>query len=135
MAGDHTRLKELELEMKGKTVLELRFLWQELTGKPASIVWAQKFLMNQIVTYYQTHPELLAAKKRARGLDLPPGTVLYRFYRRRIHKVTVRVDGFEYEGKVYKHISAIARIITGQIRSGVEFFGENSGRCWKEIVV
>ncbi len=56
----------------------------------------------------------------------PPGTVISRDYKRQTLRVTVLEDGFEYEGEVYRSISAVARAITGSHLSGVAFF--NLGR-------
>lgn len=53
-----------------------------------------------------------------------PGTVLSRIYQEKEHKVTVTHDGqFEFEGRIYKSLSVIAREITGTRWSGPLFFG------------
>ena len=39
------------------------------------------------------------------------------------HTVTVLADGFDYEGRPYKSLSAIARAITGTRWNGWLFFG------------
>ncbi|MGH1471614.1 MAG: DUF2924 domain-containing protein [Cellvibrionaceae bacterium] len=53
-----------------------------------------------------------------------PGTVLSRIYQEKEHKVTVIHDGqFEFEGRIYKSLSVIAREITGTRWSGPLFFG------------
>jgi hypothetical protein len=52
----------------------------------------------------------------------PPGTVLSRTYRGRAHLVTVLPDGFEYEGRAFHSLSAIAKIITGSHWNGYLFF-------------
>ena len=39
------------------------------------------------------------------------------------HHVTVRADGFEYQGRPYKSLSAVARAITGTRWNGPMFFG------------
>ena len=43
------------------------------------------------------------------------------------HVVTVRADDFEYEGRPYQSLSAIARHITGTRWNGWVFFGLKSG--------
>lgn len=56
--------------------------------------------------------------------QLLPGTELVREYGGEAHKVTVRGHGdFEFEGRRYKSLSAIARAITGTQWSGPAFFG------------
>lgn len=56
--------------------------------------------------------------------DLPPvGTRLVREWKGVAHTVTITRDGFEYEGRPYVSLSAIARSITGTRWSGPYFFG------------
>ena len=54
------------------------------------------------------------------------GTRLIREYQGIEHCVTVRDDDFEYQGRPYKSLSAIARAITGTQWNGVVFFGLKS---------
>ena len=56
------------------------------------------------------------------------GTRLIRDYQGVEHCVTVRDNDFEYQGRPYKSLSAIARAITGTQWNGVVFFGLKSGR-------
>jgi hypothetical protein len=51
------------------------------------------------------------------------GTRLVREYDGVQHVVTVRADDFEYEGRPYRSLSAIARHITGTRWNGWTFFG------------
>ncbi len=44
------------------------------------------------------------------------------------HVVTVLPDGFEWEGRPYRSLSAIARAITGTRWNGWTLFGLKSGR-------
>jgi len=52
-----------------------------------------------------------------------PGTVLTRRYKGREHRVTVLPGGFEYEGRAFKSLSAVAHAITGSHWNGMLFFG------------
>lgn len=52
-----------------------------------------------------------------------PGTVLRREFKGVEHLVTVLADGFEYEGKPYRSLSAVATAITGSHWNGYLFFG------------
>ena len=52
----------------------------------------------------------------------PPGTVLTRVYRGQAYHVVVRDDGFEYDGRVFRSLSAIAKLITGSHWNGLLFF-------------
>ena len=53
---------------------------------------------------------------------LLPGTILTRWYKGKTLSVQVLRHGFEYEGHVYKSLSAAARAITGSHTSGYLFF-------------
>ena len=52
-----------------------------------------------------------------------PGTVLTREYHDRELRVLTREDGFEWEGRQYRSLSAVARAVTGQRWNGLLFFG------------
>jgi len=56
------------------------------------------------------------------------GTRLLREFQGVEHIVTVTVEGYEYRGRPYKSLSAIARAITGTRWNGWVFFGLKSGR-------
>jgi hypothetical protein len=62
--------------------------------------------------------------RRIRADSRPlPGTRLLREWQGIEHVVTVRPDHFEYEGRAYRSLSAIARHITGTRWNGHAFFG------------
>ena len=51
------------------------------------------------------------------------GTVLTRVYKDKKIAVTVREEGFEYEGQIYRSLTAIADTVTGSHWNGRKFFG------------
>ena len=51
------------------------------------------------------------------------GTRLAREWNGQRHEVTVTADGFEYKGRCYRSLSAIAKSITGTHWNGRAFFG------------
>jgi hypothetical protein len=51
-----------------------------------------------------------------------PGTVLTRKYKGQDLQVQVLRDGFEYDGQVYRSLSAVAKAITGSHCNGFLFF-------------
>jgi hypothetical protein len=57
------------------------------------------------------------------AVTLLPGTRLLREWQGQTHHVTVVDRGFEYDGKVWRSLSGIARSITGTPWSGPVFFG------------
>lgn len=61
------------------------------------------------------------------GPKLSTGTRLIRDWHGVGHSVTVLDEGFDYEGKHWKSLTAIARQITGTKRSGPRFFGLTAG--------
>ena len=67
-------------------------------------------------------------KSRIRA-DLTPivGTRLIREWQGVEHLVTVTADGFDWQGRPYKSLSAIARAITGTRWNGWVFFGLRRG--------
>ena len=68
-------------------------------------------------------------RRRHPAKDRPiAGTRLIREFQGIEHCVTVRDDGYEYEGRPYKSLSAIARAITGTRWNGLVFFGLKNQR-------
>ncbi len=62
--------------------------------------------------------------KSTRDSRLPiPGTMITKMYKGKKLEVKVLEKGFEYKGKVYRSLSAIAKDITGNIWNGFLFFG------------
>ena len=94
------RIQELEYgELKPATAERLEALGEELDGGNVEV-------------------------RRRRADDRPiAGTRLIRAYQGVEHCVTVLADGFEYQGRPYKSLSAIARAITGTRWNGWVFFG------------
>lgn len=65
----------------------------------------------------------VSAKKR-----LPPsGAVITREYKGRKMVVTVLGNGFEYDGNVYRSLTAVAEKVTGTHWNGYHFFGLTKG--------
>ena len=59
--------------------------------------------------------------------ELLPGTVLHRDYQGKDIRVVVLENGFEWEGKHFKSISAVARAVTGTRWNGKLFFRLKKG--------
>jgi hypothetical protein len=70
------------------------------------------------------------AKRRMRQERRPiAGTRLIRDWQGVEHTVTVLADGFEWQGRPYRSLSAIARAITGTRWNGWVFFGLKTQRA------
>jgi len=66
----------------------------------------------------------IQTRRKGPEITLAPGTVLVREWAERDHYVKVTAEGtFEYEGKHFKSLSAVARHISGSSWSGPLFFG------------
>jgi hypothetical protein len=99
------RIQELAYGgLKPETIRQLEKLGEELDGGKVSV------------------------RKRPANDRPVSGTRLIRDYQGVEHCVTVRDNDFEYQGRPYKSLSAIARAITGTQWNGLAFFGLKSGR-------
>ena len=129
--------------LPGKTTAELKQLWRELYDRePQS--FNRDFLVKRLAYRIQElaygglsaraeakldrlieEEDLrLKGKLPVRKGDRPiAGTRLIREWKGIEHTATVLVDGYEYQGRPYKSLSAIARAITGTRWNGPLFFG------------
>jgi hypothetical protein len=63
------------------------------------------------------------APAAAQDARLPaPGAAIVRVYKGRQVRVIVRPDGFEYDGRRYKTLTAVAKDVTGSHMNGYRFF-------------
>ena len=68
--------------------------------------------------------------RRVRADNRPiAGTRLIREYQGIEHCVTVLQDGYEWQGRPYKSLSAVARAVTGTRWNGLVFFGLKNRRA------
>lgn len=134
--------------LKTAPAAELQAQWRELFGKdapPHNRTFLQSRLAYRIqeLAYGGLKPETLRrlealgeqldggspVLRRIRVDDKPvTGTRLVRTYQGVDHTVTVLADGYEWDGRPYKSLSAIARAITGTRWNGWTFFGLPSRR-------
>ncbi len=127
---------------------ELKEQWRTLFGKeppPFNRRYIESRLAYRIqeLTYGGLKPETVARPealgeqldggvvevRKKRADDRPiAGTRLIREWQGVEHCVTVLPDGFEWQGRPYKSLSAAARAITGTSWNGLVFFGLKSQR-------
>jgi Protein of unknown function (DUF2924) len=126
--------------LKGKSTAELREMWKELFGREAPVL-GRRYLEDRIAFRVQElhfgglsdrarrkldaladQLEPKAARRRDPGRPLP-GTELRRQWQGIEHVVRVREHDFEYEGRPYRSLSAVARAIAGSQWNGWTFFG------------
>ena len=129
--------------LKTAPIAQLKQQWRELFGKEPppfsrSYITSRLAYRIQELAYGGLRPET-RARLEALGEQLDGGNVVLRRIRadsrplagtRLIrewqgvqHVVTVRQDDFEFEGRPYQSLSAIARHITGTRWNGWTFFG------------
>ena len=69
-----------------------------------------------------------AQRRKPKDTHPLPGTRLIREWNGQRHEVTAVEGGFEYNGRRYKSLLAIAKVITGAHWSGPHFFGLRTAR-------
>jgi hypothetical protein len=118
---------------------ELRKQWEALMGStPAqgSALSLRQRLIHRVqeLAYGGLSPATQAALARVAKRDAKepgcptervpvPGMRFRREWRGQWHEVTALPDGFEYQGKPYRSLTAVAKAITGQHTNGKLFFG------------
>jgi DUF2924 family protein len=133
--------------LKSMDAKALKARWRELFGTEPP-PYNRRFLESRLVyrvqelAYGGLRPETLErlaalaeqidgkSTRRARSANDRPiaGTRLVREWDGVEHSVTVRDDGYEYQGRPYKTLSGIAREITGTRWNGWVFFGLKNQR-------
>jgi hypothetical protein len=130
--------------LKTTSTPELKQQWRDLFGKeppPFNRRYIESRLAYRIqeLAYGGLKPETLRrlrelgeqldggridVRKRRVADDRPiAGTRLIREWQGVEHTVTVLADGFDYQGRPFKSLSAVARAITGTRWNGPLFFG------------
>jgi hypothetical protein len=124
------------------SLLELRHRWKTLFGHPAPKSLRRNFLARAVAYQMQVeaHGGLSdATKRRLReianavrtgdasamlgGSHIKPGAQMIRQWQNTTHTVTALAEGFEWNGRTYKSLSAVANAITGTNWNGFAFFG------------
>ena len=126
--------------LKTKSMVELRGMWRELFGREAPVL-GRRYLEDRLAFRLQElqlgslsdrarrkldalvdQLEPKAARRRDPGRPIA-GTRLVREWKGVEHQVTIRAHDFEYNGRPYKSLSAVAREIAGTRWNGWLFFG------------
>jgi hypothetical protein len=128
---------------------KLKAMWRELTGTEPP-PYNRTFLVKRLAYRLQelafgglsvqaerrlddvvdgpkgTRSGQLDGKKKPKAKDMSApvaGTKLIREWQGMLHEVTALAEGFEYQGRRYQSLSAVARAITGTRWNGPLFFG------------
>jgi Protein of unknown function (DUF2924) len=135
------------------SLLELRNRWKKLFGRSAPKSLRRNFLARAVA--YQMQVEVygglsVATKRRLREIAnavrtgdasamlgssrIKPGTQMIRQWQNTTHTVTALAEGFDWNGRTYKSLSAVAKAITGTNWNGFAFFGIKRAPSGKERV-
>lgn len=138
-AQDQSVIQQID-QLNRMSMRELRKKWQDLFGTDSGRL-GRVYLVRRLAYRIQ---ELVygglsqEARRRLKELaeepkkktptrpeltNLQVGTRLLREWRGAKYEVIVREDGFLYDGKIYRSLSAVARAITGRHCGGRRFFG------------
>jgi hypothetical protein len=141
MNSEIERLKTLDLA-------EVRLQWRNRFGRMTPKTLPKSLLVRVLIYRIQAdllgdlEPEVIRVLDRfaardsglrrrgrprtrpsADGPGIKPGSVLVREWAGRIHRVMVLDEGFAWEGRTYRSLSEVARVITGTQWNGRRFFG------------
>lgn len=86
----------------------------------ANIITGARHNGNEFFGVAQATATLEAEANRA---ELLPGAVIKKNWRGSEYLVSKVADGYEYAGKIFASLTAVANEITGSYRNGKEFFG------------
>lgn len=117
---------------------ELRVVWARHCGAPIPQLRSVPILRMLLAWRLQcaVHGGLDAETRRtlarsgpvrAEGLSLGIGARLTRNWQGKTHEVVVETDGFRWEGRSYRSLSAVASAIAGSRWNGPRFFGLRNG--------
>ncbi len=122
-------------ELAGLPRADLGERWEAAFGHPPPPRVHRSLLAGALAWHLQmrsqsvwTTAKIRKMLEQASGgkLRTQPGTRLVREWQGRIYQVTVLASGFEFDGRTYASLTAIAREITGISWSGPRFFGVKS---------
>jgi hypothetical protein len=103
-----------------KDFLSKNLNYHQNTPKSQQLCRKTSRKLHKLYQEFQNNPNYRPDGSKSR---LKPGTRLVREWQGEVHTVTIIKNGFEYQEKPYKSLSAIARLITGAQWSGPAFFG------------
>jgi hypothetical protein len=133
--------------LPGKSAGELKQMWRELYDREPP-AYNRQFLIKRLAyriqelaygglsTRAEAKLKALAEEEEDRLKGKVPrriarpiaGTRLLREWKGVQHQVSVLDDGFEYQGRTFASLSAIARAITGTRWNGPAFFGMRTSK-------
>ena len=120
---------------------ELQTKWQEIFNIPVPKGYTKSYLVKELTWYYKYKklPSKLQNQinnlvdnyettksvniKKIRKFEVTIGTKFIREFKGEKYEVIAVDGGFNFNGKLYKTLSAVANVITGTHWNGKKFFG------------
>jgi hypothetical protein len=100
----------------------LRPLWYAIQCERFNLKLEAKHITR--LNRYANNPEKYIQKANKNKYNLSEGAEIIKIYKEKEYKVLVKKeDMFEYNGKIYRTLSAVACEITGKHMGGPDFFG------------
>lgn len=139
MTANELRAKHQELfgnppESKNRKFLERKIAYRMQEAKHSRISLVVQAKIQQLIELYDPINKVAAKTKQRdstlhRDSRLPiPGSFITKVYKGKRIEVKVLENGFEFEGTIYKNLSAVAKAITGDHWNGFIFFGFGHGK-------
>lgn len=141
-----TRATNVSMDnLKSLTNKELQNKWQEIFKANAPNGYTKSYLIKELNWYYRYNklPGKLQNQinglvenyektktinvKKIKKFDVTIGTKFIREFKGEKYEVVAVENGFNYNGKFYKTLSAVANVITGTHWNGKKFFGVANG--------
>ena len=128
-------------ELKLLSNKELQTKWQEIFNIPVPKGYTKSYLVKELTWYYKYKklPSKLQNQinnlvdnyettksvniKKIRKFEVTIGTKFIREFKGEKYEVIAVDGGFNFNGKLYKTLSAVANVITGTHWNGKKFFG------------
>ena len=112
------QLREKWLDLYGEEPPRIQELFYGGLSEQAKVHLQQAAKEDPVATVNRRIPE-----ERKSNEAILPGTRLVRVWNDRRYEVIVLADGYEFEGRTFRSLSAVAREITGTRWNGKVFFG------------
>lgn len=137
-----TRVINVSMDnLKSLTTKELQNKWQEIFNVLAPKGYTKLYLIKELTWYFKYNklPSKLQNKinnlvdnyektktvnvKKIKKFNVAIGTKFIREFKGEKYEVIAVDGGFNFNGKLYKTLSAVANVITGTHWNGKKFFG------------
>lgn len=107
-----------------RSFLTKYLIYKEQAGKYGDLTATSQKQLNKLVQVYQLNKKIRDKDiKNTQKFSIQAGTKLVREFRGEHYEVIVLDKGYQYNGEIYKSLSAIANKITGTRWNSKIFFG------------